>query len=106
MTKDAESSEQSSYNDIMFLYANGYGHLRINCSDCVDAITEAVSEEHKEKVSALGLLTELATAEHHYRFCHDNYGSDDIKTGRAWDVLRRAGDKARRFISGEVPSDT
>lgn len=47
----------------------------------------------------LGALKELATAEHHYRTCHDLYGGRDIRTGRAWDAMRRAGGNARAAIA-------
>lgn len=50
----------------------------------------------------LRLLTEAASAlekaEATYRYCHDVLGGGDIKTGRAWDKMRRAGDRVRSLI--------
>jgi hypothetical protein len=43
-------------------------------------------------------LSELSDAEASYRKAHDLYGGGDIRTGRAWDRLRRAGDKARAAL--------
>jgi hypothetical protein len=40
-------------------------------------------------------LRELADAEKNYRWLHDTQGGGHIDTGRAWDKMRRAGDKAR-----------
>lgn len=39
-------------------------------------------------------LRTLAEAEQAYRKAHDLYGGGDIRTGRAWDAMRRAGDNA------------
>lgn len=38
----------------------------------------------------------LAKAEEAYRSYHDHCGDGAIETGRAWDVMRRAGDKMRK----------
>jgi hypothetical protein len=43
-------------------------------------------------------LDELANAENNYRGCHDQVGPDHMRTGRAWDRMRRAGDEARKTI--------
>ena len=43
-------------------------------------------------------LAELAEAEFSYRHVHDHYGSDSLITGRAWDAMRRSGDKARALL--------
>ena len=40
-------------------------------------------------------LTRLADAEQHYRLMHDLHGDGDMRAGRAWDLMRRAGDQAR-----------
>lgn len=44
-------------------------------------------------------LDELQAAETAYRYAHDHYGSADSKTGRAWDLMRRAGDRARAALT-------
>ena len=43
-------------------------------------------------------LDELANAENAYRACHDQVGPSHMRTGRAWDRMRRAGDEARKTI--------
>jgi hypothetical protein len=43
-------------------------------------------------------LLELADAEKNYRWLHDTQGGGHIDTGRAWDKMRRAGDKARAAL--------
>lgn len=43
-------------------------------------------------------LEELQKAEATYRYAHDVFGGGDLKTGRAWDLMRRAGDKARSAL--------
>ena len=51
-------------------------------------------------VSVPALLIELATAEQTYRQMHDTHGADDLRTGRAWDKMRRTGDAARLLSPG------
>lgn len=41
---------------------------------------------------------ELAEAEADYRKCHDLHGDSDMRTGRAWDRMRRAGDAIRASL--------
>lgn len=43
-------------------------------------------------------LAELAKAEAQYRYAHDILGTGDTRTGRAWDIMRRAGDAARTIL--------
>ncbi len=43
-------------------------------------------------------LEDLSSAEAAYRLSHDLNGDGHIQTGRAWDAMRRAGDKARAAI--------
>lgn len=56
-------------------------------------------------------LEDLETREAEYRHEHDIYGDGNILTGRAWDRMRRAGDRARtaltsfRAAMGEGQSD-
>jgi hypothetical protein len=60
-----------------------------------------VTEEAHNEVKIL--LTTLAGCEETYRHHHDHFGGDDMRTGRAWDAMRRAGDNARKLMS--VKSD-
>lgn len=48
-------------------------------------------------------LKALADAEQAYRKAHDLYGGGDIRTGRAWDAMRRAGDAARQALAALEP---
>jgi hypothetical protein len=45
-------------------------------------------------------LRGLADAEAEYRRVHDQYGGSDRRSGRAWDLMRRAGDRARAALQG------
>jgi hypothetical protein len=52
-------------------------------------------------------LEELAKAERSYRTSHDDDGPGAVRTGRAWDRLRKAGDAARALLEKkEVPHAT
>jgi hypothetical protein len=44
-------------------------------------------------------LQRLECAEREYRRCHDHEGDGHIVTGRAWDRMRHAGDKARSILA-------
>lgn len=54
-----------------------------------------------ELVSA---LEDLSNREQEYRRAHDLHGSGDTRTGRCWDLMRRAGDKARALLAGREQS--
>lgn len=45
------------------------------------------------------LLDDLQQAEAEYRLMHDRHGDGSRAAGRAWDLMRRAGDKARAALS-------
>lgn len=63
----------------------------------------ARTNNHAELVEA---LRDLETAEYEYRKLHDLHGDGDLRTGRAWDWMRRKGDAARKALSlygGEAP---
>ena len=42
---------------------------------------------------------DLANAERAYRLCHDLKGDGHNETGRAWDYMRRCGDKLRQALA-------
>ena len=46
---------------------------------------------------------ELAMREAEYRRCRDLLGAVNIETGRAWDLMRRAGDHVRALLA-ELPA--
>jgi hypothetical protein len=48
-------------------------------------------------------LDKLQKAESKYRQTHDQFGTGNLDTGRAWDALRRAGDDARQVL-GKLPA--
>ena len=68
-----------------------------HCAEAADLI-ETQAREIERLREALG---ELSAAEKNYRKCHDLLGSSDRKTGRAWDLMRRAGDTARAALAGD-----
>ncbi len=51
-------------------------------------------------------LKELADAESAYRLAHDVHGDGSPKAGRAWDLLRRAGDHARQALAEPPVNET
>lgn len=44
-------------------------------------------------------LRELELAESDYRHCYERDGGDAMTTGRAWDHMRKTGDRARAALS-------
>lgn len=57
---------------------------------------DARVEEQAEEIGKLNYaLVALEKAESDYRFTYEMRGGGDIRTVRAWDVLRKAGDQAR-----------
>lgn len=59
--------------------------------------TPARHDPEKERLREA--LRNLAAAEATYRQTHDLHGDDDMKTGRAWDRMRRSGDAARTLLT-------
>lgn len=59
------------------------------------ATSEQVARQQEGADVVFAALGRLAEAEQLYRKAHDLHGADDIRCGRAWDVMRRAGDHAR-----------
>jgi hypothetical protein len=52
----------------------------------------------------LRLAGDLARAEKQYREVHDIRGEGHAQTGRAWDIMRHAGDRLRDLIHGRAPA--
>jgi hypothetical protein len=52
-----------------------------------------------------GALEILADAERDYRVIHDLQGDGHMDTGRAWDHMRWAGDRAREFLAATAPTE-
>jgi len=65
--------------------------------DARDRAKALIAERDRMKEA----LREVEVAEREYRRAHDTLGGDQIATGRAWDRLRRAGDKARAALNAE-----
>lgn len=66
----------------------------------------AERDEARAEVDGLKkALYRLATCEADYRAKHDMLGGSDIKTGRAWDALRKAGDSARKALAATEPGE-
>lgn len=66
----------------------------------VGELIQAASDRHRTNaIDYWNALRELADAEAEYRHCHDHKGAGHIKTGRAWDAMRHAGDRARKLIA-------
>jgi hypothetical protein len=47
-------------------------------------------------------LEDLQQAEAEYRLMHDRHGDGSQAAGRAWDLMRRAGDKARALLDAAL----
>lgn len=65
----------------------------------------ATAGHRATEAELLDALEGLATAAFEYRKAHDLHGDGDLRTGRAWDKMRRKGDAADALITkhrGEV----
>lgn len=60
---------------------------------------ENTAIERARADAAEALLAEIAGAEKTYRRSYELCGDGHIQTGRAWDKLRDAGDRARSLLS-------
>lgn len=60
---------------------------------------EACGRAWRETDKFRNALAALAVAEQHYREMHDLRGDGSREAGRAWDLLRRAGNLARTILS-------
>lgn len=67
-----------------------------------EAIKEAISHlsGQMELDRLRSLACDLQMAEAAYRRAHDLHGDGSREAGRAWDLMRRAGDKVRRALGG------
>lgn len=76
---------------------NGIAKIDVSLlNECVAAL-----RSHADLVRA---LEELQAAETSYRMCHDLDGDGHINTGRAWDKLRQAGQRARAALAKLHPA--
>jgi hypothetical protein len=66
---------------------------RINANPNLHPLPSTEAAKLREALDA------LAQAEATYRYAHDVLGTGDPKTGRAWDLMKRAGDKARAALN-------
>jgi hypothetical protein len=64
----------------------------------MDALCDALESTQAEIARLTTALNALQQAEATYRYAHDVLGAGDTKTGRAWDLLKRAGDNARAAL--------
>ena len=74
-----------------------------------DPVTIALAELREDAIKLVNrtnalfdALDGLQKAEAEYRFAHDRFGGGHSDTGRAWDLMRRAGDRARALLNREV----
>lgn len=73
----------------------------------IDSVTEAVEKAQQDYAAlidediqpTLVAAEKLADAEQQYRGFHDIHGSGNILTGRAWDLMRKAGEEFREALA-------
>lgn len=63
-----------------------------------DAINTLSGQMELDRLRSLACDLQLAEAA--YRRAHDLHGDGSRQAGRAWDLMRRAGDKVRRALGG------
>lgn len=67
---------------------------------CCGQLSNDLIEAQAARIKALEeVLIVLQGAEWEYRHGHDLYGDGSMEAGRAWDQMRRAGDKARIVLA-------
>ena len=87
-----------------------FGNYRVICTSCIlegparptkeEAIAAWNTRPSLEGVAGLvEALTSLQRAETTYRRTHDLHGDADMRTGRAWDAMRRASDRAKAALA-------
>ena len=70
-----------------------------DADDMVDAFMYGASQRATiANPDVVDEAAKLADAEWRYRLCHDLKGDGHIETGRAWDYMRRCGDKLRAAL--------
>lgn len=83
-------------------------HATVNTSSSAETLGDFVQNHAAAILTALSAssndvlrypLDYLARAEANYRSAHDLLGAADIRTGQAWDKMRKAGDIARAALS-------
>lgn len=90
LSYDAQRRIRQSEHDLR--KARAQAHRNNNAA----AEAESLRAANTELVEA---LRDLETAEYEYRKMHDLHGDGDMRTGRAWDLMRRKGDAARKALS-------
>ena len=89
-----------------------YERFQVRCSVCKTAAKTRLSTREKaiaawntrqlvprEAVEAEKLALALADAEAEYRRFYQAHGAGDMRTGRAWDKMRRRGDMIRAALA-------
>lgn len=61
----------------------------------LESLRAQLAEKDLELARLHGLLNTLQFCEANYRKLHDTKGGSNPETGRAWDLMRRAGNAAR-----------
>jgi hypothetical protein len=59
---------------------------------------EALTTMQAREDAPIRVLDDVQQAEAEYRLMHDRHGDGSQAAGRAWDLMRRAGDKAREAL--------
>lgn len=78
---------------------NAIALIRAQCKPHHHWVCDRLLEVRHRAAYAETCLAELAAKEETYRFLHDVEGDDaSLVVGRAWDAMRRAGQKARDFL--------
>lgn len=62
------------------------------------AMVRRIYDQEQEIKHLRAWLDRLAACEADYRSAHDLCGDGSREAGRAWDLMRRAGDKAREIV--------
>lgn len=75
------------------------GHHYNSLRPVADKLKEVLSTPATAQGDVREALGELEVTERNYRLQHDLHGGDDMRTGKAWDQMRRAGDRARALLS-------
>lgn len=74
-------------------------HILRNIKPWMLADRKEIEQLKTENERLKGALDILQMREAAYRSTHDLNGDGSMKTGAAWDAMRRAGDKARALLS-------